>query len=126
MYGEFAPNIKPCAFWRKQGGEPATRGRQQGRRADPAVRAGFPDAADQWPGHAPCHAGAKMVTVTGGVGHGLYGFMSCADKKATAYLTTGMLPTKDVTCKGPAVPAAPSARPWRGGVTSLPLPAPQG
>jgi len=40
-----------------------------------------------------------MVTVTGGVGHGIYGLMSCADQTATAYLTTGKLPVKDVTCK---------------------------
>ncbi|GKQ39413.1 hypothetical protein ALMP_59400 [Streptomyces sp. A012304] len=33
--------------------------------------------------------GSKMVTVAGGVGHGVYGFKSCADKTATTYLTTG-------------------------------------
>jgi hypothetical protein len=41
-----------------------------------------------------------MVTVTGGVGHGVYGNLSCADKTATVYLTTGKLPAKDMTCKG--------------------------
>ena len=61
-----------------------------------------------------------MVTVVGGVGHGVYGTKSCADKTATAYLTTGKLPAKDTTCK-----AAPAAE-ERSGANPLPLPTPRG
>ncbi len=61
-----------------------------------------------------------MVTVAGGVGHGVYGTKSCADETATTYLTTGRLPAKDVTCK-----AAPDAE-ERNNPDRLPLPTPPG
>jgi hypothetical protein len=64
--------------------------------------------------------GSKMVTVSGGVGHGIYGTKSCADKTATTYLTTGKLPSKDATCQAP--PAAGE----RSGTNPLPLPAHRG
>jgi hypothetical protein len=51
--------------------------------------------------------GAKMVTVVGGVGHGIYGTKSCADKTATAYLTTGELPVRDATCQGSSAVSEP-------------------
>lgn len=59
-----------------------------------------------------------MVTVLGGQGHGIYGSKSCADKTATAYLTTGRLPASDVTCT--ATPAQAQNR------LDLPVPAPRG
>jgi pimeloyl-ACP methyl ester carboxylesterase len=99
VYGHFASNIKPCAFWKKQGTEPATR-------VDNKVAALI--LQYEWDPQTPLTSGqgmrramkgAKMVTVTGGVGHGVYGNLSCADKIATAYLTTGKLPAKDMTCK---------------------------
>lgn len=64
--------------------------------------------------------GSRMVTVAGGVGHGVHGNKSCADRTATAYLTTGKLPVKDVTCK--AAPAAEERR----SPNRLPLPTPPG
>ncbi|MFJ7046696.1 alpha/beta hydrolase [Streptomyces sp. NPDC101112] len=39
----------------------------------------------------------QHTPVAGGVGHGIYGSETCADKTVTAYLTTGKLPAKDVT-----------------------------
>ncbi|MFJ7077740.1 alpha/beta hydrolase [Streptomyces sp. NPDC098781] len=120
LYGDFASNIKPCAFWKKSGSEPATT-------IDNKVGALI--LQNEWDSQTPLASGqgmrrlmkgAKMVTVLGGVGHGIYGSKSCADKPATAYLTTGKLPTKDVTCK-----AAPAAR-ERGAENPLPLPTPPG
>ncbi|MFJ8633998.1 alpha/beta hydrolase [Streptomyces sp. NPDC093568] len=120
LYGDFASNIKPCAFWKKNGSEPATR-------IDNKVGALI--LQNEWDSQTPLASGqglrrvmkgAKMVTVAGGVGHGIYGTKSCADKTATAYLTTGKLPVKDVTCK-----AAPEAR-ERAGANPLPLPTPPG
>ncbi|MDC0770005.1 alpha/beta hydrolase [Streptomyces sp. HD] len=120
LYGDIASNIKPCAFWKKNGGEPATR-------IDNKVGALI--LQNEWDSQTPLASGqgmrrvmkgAKMVTVLGGVGHGVYGTKSCADKTATAYLTTGRLPAQDATCQ-----AAPAAR-ERTGANPLPLPTPPG
>ncbi|MEU8989376.1 alpha/beta hydrolase [Streptomyces sp. NPDC048558] len=120
LYGDFVSNIKPCAFWKKNGSEPATT-------IDNKVGALI--LQNEWDSQTPLASGqglrrvmkgAKLVTVAGGVGHGIYGSKSCADKPTTAYLTTGKLPVKDVTCK-----AAPEAR-ERAGDNPLPLPTPRG
>ena len=106
LYGDFASNIKPCAFWKENGSEPATT-------IDNKVGALI--LQNEWDPQTPLSSaqglrrvmkGSKMVTVAGGVGHGIYGGdpKSCADKTATAYLTTGKLPARDVTCQ--AAPAA--------------------
>ncbi|MFE6775630.1 alpha/beta hydrolase [Streptomyces sp. NPDC057702] len=100
IYGDFASNITPCAFWGK-GSEPATK-----------VNNKVPTLIlqNQWDSQTPLVSGvgahkalkgSRMVTVSGGEGHGIYGSGSCADKTATAYLTTGKLPAKDLTCKAP-------------------------
>ncbi|MEU7179755.1 alpha/beta hydrolase [Streptomyces celluloflavus] len=98
LYGDFAANIKPCAFW-KPGSEPATTVNNQvsalilQNRWDPQTP--LPGARSM---HRALH-GSRMVTVAGGEGHTIYGVAnSCADKSATAYLTTGKLPAKDLTC----------------------------
>ncbi|MFI6015335.1 alpha/beta fold hydrolase [Streptomyces sp. NPDC051243] len=120
LYGDFVSNIMPCAFWKQNGGEAATK-------IDNKVRALI--LQNEWDSQTPLTSGqglrrvmkgSKMVTVAGGVGHGIYGTKSCADKTATDYLTTGRLPATDITCK-----AAPAAR-ERGGVNPLPLPTPPG
>ncbi|PNG22740.1 alpha/beta hydrolase [Streptomyces cahuitamycinicus] len=120
LYGDFASHIKPCAFWKKNGSEPATR-------IGNKVRALI--LQNEWDSQTPLTSGqglrramkgSKMVTVAGGVGHGIYGTKSCADKTATTYLTTGKLPTKDLTCK--AAPAADE----RNAPDRLPLPTPPG
>ncbi|GGX74153.1 alpha/beta hydrolase [Streptomyces hiroshimensis] len=100
LYGDFASNIKPCAFW-KQGSEPATAVNNDVRALilqnewDPQT----PLAVSQ--GMHRALRGSRMVTVAGGQGHGVYGTGSCADKSATAYLTTGRLPAEDLTCQAP-------------------------
>ncbi|MFJ8534143.1 alpha/beta hydrolase [Streptomyces sp. NPDC093591] len=120
LYGDFASNIMPCAFWKRNGGEHATK-------IDNKVGALI--LQNEWDSQTPLTSGqglrrvmkgAKMVTVAGGVGHGIYGTESCADKTATAYLTTGRLPVRDATCQ-----AAPAAR-ERSGANPLPLPTPRG
>jgi len=120
LYGDFASTIKPCAFWKKNGSEPATT-------IDNKV--GVLTLQNEWDPQTPLPSGlgmhralkgSKMVMVAGGVGHGIYGSKSCADKTATAYLTTGRLPAKDVVCQAPA-PARESSS-----VGNLPLPAPPG
>ncbi|MFC5657765.1 alpha/beta hydrolase [Streptomyces nogalater] len=119
LYGDFASSVKPCAFW-KTGGERTTK-------VDNKVRALI--LQNEWDSQTPLTSGqglrramkgAKMVTVAGGVGHGVYGTKSCADKTATTYLTTGRLPSKDITCK-----ATPEAA-GRAGLLPLPLPGSRG
>ncbi|MEU2154645.1 alpha/beta hydrolase [Streptomyces sp. NPDC019396] len=121
LYGDFASNIKPCAFWKQQGAEPATK-------IDNKVGALL--LQNEWDSQTPLTSGqglhrvmkgSKMVTVAGGIGHGIYGTKSCADKTATAYLATGKLPAKDITCK-----ATPPAEGERSGESPLPIPAPRG
>ncbi|MFI9611295.1 alpha/beta hydrolase [Streptomyces sp. NPDC052023] len=120
LYGDVVSNIMPCAFWKKTGGEPATK---VGNKVGALI------LQNEWDSQTPLAGGqglrrvmkgAKMVTVAGGVGHGIYGSKSCADKTATAYLTTGRLPAEDATCQ-----AAPTAR-ERATPNPLPLPTPPG
>ncbi|TFE48121.1 alpha/beta hydrolase [Streptomyces sp. ICN441] len=117
LYGDFASNIKPCAFW-KQGPEQATR-------IDNKV--GALVLQNEWDSQTPLASGqglrramkgSRMVTVLGGEGHGIYGSKSCADKTATTYLTTGKLPTKDLTCRNTSAQRNDRLR--------LPLPTPPG
>ncbi|WP_331741802.1 alpha/beta hydrolase (plasmid) [Streptomyces sp. NBC_00726] len=101
LYGDFAAAITPCAFW-QPGGEPRT---------TIDNTAGALITQNEWDPQTPLFAGramhralhgSRMVTVTGGEGHGvLYApdTGSCADATATAYLTTGRLPAKDVACR---------------------------
>ncbi|WP_411074152.1 alpha/beta hydrolase [Streptomyces sp. cmx-4-7] len=101
LYGDFASHIKPCAFW-GQGAEPATK-------VNNTVRALV--LQNEWDPQTPLVSGkgmrralkgSRMVTVLDGLGHGVYGTRSCADKFATAYLVTGRLPVVDVSCRTPA------------------------
>ncbi|MFG3189904.1 alpha/beta hydrolase [Streptomyces omiyaensis] len=117
LYGDVGSHIKPCAFW-PQGAEPATR-------VDNTTGALI--LQNEWDSQTPLFSaqglrrvmkGARMVTVLGGQGHGVYGSGSCADATATAYLTTGRLPAADLTCRADVRRAADARR--------LPLPAPQG
>ncbi|CAL2068149.1 Alpha/beta fold hydrolase [Streptomyces murinus] len=107
LYGDFASAITPCAFW-PRGSEPQTT-------IDNSVGALI--TQNEWDPQTPLFAGramhhalggSRMLTVTGGEGHGvLYvpGGNSCADKAGTLYLTTGRLPAEDVTCRATADPA---------------------
>ncbi|MFE7040548.1 alpha/beta hydrolase [Streptomyces atratus] len=109
LYGDFASNITPCAFW-KPGSEPTTT-------VDNKVGALI--LQNEWDSQTPLAAGqamqralrgSRMVTVAQGEGHGVYPFKSCADKSATVYLTTGRLPAKDLTCRAPAGQTAKSRK----------------
>lgn len=100
LYGDFASNITPCAFWGK-GSEPATK---VNNRVPSLILQNEWDSQTPLPSGVGAHRamkGSRMVTVAGGEGHGIYGSGSCADKRATTYLTTGKLPAKDLTCRAP-------------------------
>ncbi|MFB7513136.1 alpha/beta hydrolase [Streptomyces sp. NPDC056144] len=115
LYGDFASNIKPCAFW-SPGAEPAT-----------VVNNSVPALVlqNEWDSQTPLASGqglrralkgARMLTVLGGQGHGVYGLGSCADATATSYLVTGRLPAKDLTCRTPAGQAQRSDAPTLPGI----------
>ncbi|MDJ0383886.1 alpha/beta hydrolase [Streptomyces sp. G-G2] len=98
LSGDFDANIKPCAFW-KPGSEPRT-----------AVDNNVPAliVQNEWDPLTPLAGGramhralhgSRMVTVAGGEGHIVNGSNSCADTSAMAYLATGRLPGKDLTCR---------------------------
>ncbi|MFI6685643.1 alpha/beta hydrolase [Streptomyces sp. NPDC050485] len=101
LYGDFASNITPCAFW-KQGSEPAI---TVDNRVSALILQNEWDPETPLAGGRAMHRalrGSRMITVAGGEGHGVYGLgNACADTSATAYLTTGGLPAKDLTCRAP-------------------------
>ncbi|MFF1374932.1 alpha/beta hydrolase [Streptomyces sp. NPDC058308] len=114
LVGDFVSNIAPCAFW--------------DRPAEPATtvdnRVGTLILQNEWDPQTPLTAarsmhralkGSRLVTVDEGEGHGVaYGMAPgpanrCAQDTATAYLVTGVLPGKDVTCR--AVPGRKLTKP---------------
>ncbi|MET9662088.1 alpha/beta hydrolase [Streptomyces sp. NPDC006510] len=99
LYGDFASSIKPCAFWDKSV-EPAT---EVNNKVGSLVVQNEWDSQTPLPSGQALHAdlkGSKMITVLGGEGHGVYpNGNACTDGTVTAYLLTGKLPAKDVTCQ---------------------------
>ncbi|MFE0425065.1 alpha/beta hydrolase [Streptomyces sp. NPDC058953] len=110
LYGDFAANITPCAFWDAPA-EPTTE-------VDNTVKSLIVQA--EWDSQTPLYTaqgmhralkGSRMVTVDEGEAHGVYtyGISACADAVTTKYLATGELPGKDVTCAANP-PAGPTAK----------------
>ncbi|MFG2390356.1 alpha/beta hydrolase [Streptomyces lavendulae] len=103
LYGDFASNIKPCAFW-GQGSEPPT---TVDNGAGALILQNEWDPSTPLPGALAMHRalhGSRMVTVAGGEGHIVNGTNPCATRALTAYLTTGTLPPHDLTCETPPTP----------------------
>ncbi|MFF5446222.1 alpha/beta hydrolase [Streptomyces sp. NPDC012888] len=100
LYGDFASNIKPCAFW-----QPPVEAATPMNVAAPVLT-----VQNEWDSQTPLSSGlglrralkgSRMVTAAGGEGHGVYLFdpKSCANATVNHYLATGKLPAKDVTCR---------------------------
>ncbi|MFC8016456.1 alpha/beta hydrolase [Streptomyces cinereoruber] len=101
LYGDFTANITPRAFWPK-GSEAATR-------VDNTV--GALVVQNQWDSQTPLSEGlamhralhgSRLVQVQGGRGHVVYGLPdapACVTLTVNAYLTTGHLPARDITCR---------------------------
>ncbi len=123
LYGDFASNIKPCAFWDR----PAEAATPMNKKANVLT------VQNEWDSQTPLASGqglhralkgSRMVLAAGGEGHGVYLFdaTSCANAPVNAYLATGRLPDRDVTCQNPPAPAE-----RRGAAApSKPLPFPSG
>ncbi|MEV6578942.1 alpha/beta hydrolase [Streptomyces sp. NPDC051582] len=109
LYGDFASNIKPCAYWQRPI-EPPTAMK---------TKTNVLTVQNEWDSQTPLASGlglhkalggSRMVLAMGGEGHGVYlaDPNSCANATVDAYLTTGRLPARDVTCQ--AAPAAQERR----------------
>ncbi|CAM5309372.1 alpha/beta hydrolase [Streptomyces avidinii] len=121
LYGDFASNIKPCAFWDR----PAEAATPMNKKANVLT------VQNEWDSQTPLVSGqglhralkgSRMVLAAGGEGHGVYLFdpTSCANAPVNAYLTTGRLPDRDVTCQNP--PAAAERRDAAAPSKRLPFP----
>ncbi len=110
LVGDLTAGITPCAFWTK-GSEPRTVVDND----TPALILQYEwDDSTPLPGAMGLRKamkGARMVTVAGGEGHGVYAnpHPPCVDQAVTTYLTTGRLPTGDVTCQASDTPPQPTA-----------------
>ncbi|MFD7786141.1 alpha/beta fold hydrolase [Streptomyces nojiriensis] len=102
LYGDFASNIKPCAFWQR----PVEAATPMKTRADVLT------VQNEWDSQTPLVSGqglhkalkgSRMVLALGGEKHGVYlsDPASCADATVNKYLATGRLPAADVTCQDP-------------------------
>ncbi|MFI6585128.1 alpha/beta hydrolase [Embleya sp. NPDC050493] len=100
LYGDHTSGITPCAFWNAPR-EPLT---VVDNRVPTLI------VQNEWDSQTPLVAarsmhraleGSRMITVDGGEGHGVYTYSGnrCADEATTAYLVTGRLPARDVTCQ---------------------------
>ncbi|MFF5701226.1 alpha/beta hydrolase [Streptomyces sp. NPDC012794] len=106
LYGDFASNIKPCAFWQRPA-EAATPMR---------TRANVLTVQNEWDSQTPLVSGqglhraltgSRMVLAMGGEGHSVYLAEpgSCVNAPVNSYLSTGRLPARDVTCRSVPAPA---------------------
>ncbi|MFF0215480.1 alpha/beta hydrolase [Streptomyces vinaceus] len=100
LYGDFASNIKPCAYWQRPI-EPPTAMK---------TRTNVLTVQNEWDSQTPLVSGqglhkalggSRMVLALGGEGHGVYlaDPNSCANATVNSYLATGKLPARDVTCR---------------------------
>ncbi|MER5733690.1 alpha/beta hydrolase [Streptomyces sp. NPDC002138] len=105
LYGDFASNIKPCAFWPRP------------REAVTPMRlpADVLTVQNEWDSQTPLVSGegmhralrgSRMVLALGGEGHGVYlaDPGSCVTATVTGYLATGRLPARDVRCRATTPP----------------------
>jgi pimeloyl-ACP methyl ester carboxylesterase len=100
-------NENPCLYWDRPAlqmptptgkGLPTTLMVQSVH--DPATNLSLATSAHQR------YAGSRLLTITGEGDHGIYGGVNkCADKIINAFLTTGVAPAKDLSCKGEGIPA---------------------
>ncbi|WP_328322690.1 alpha/beta hydrolase [Kribbella sp. NBC_00382] len=116
-------NENPCFYWDRPAlemptptgkGLPTTLMVQSSH--DPATNASLATAAHER------YAGSRLLTITGEGDHGIYGGVNkCADKIINTFLTTGVAPAHDVSCKGEGIPAPSVPQSDDEGDTGTPL-----
>ncbi|WP_405655407.1 alpha/beta fold hydrolase [Streptomyces sp. RK9] len=99
VMGPLTNNITPCAFWDRPREEPT-----QVTRDAPALLVGATgDPRATYAGTVALRGllpSSRLITLKGANRHGVYGFYGddCVDTKVNAYLASGKLPGKDLTC----------------------------
>jgi pimeloyl-ACP methyl ester carboxylesterase len=103
LFASVANDINPCAFWDPPRERPTT------IRDDlPALLVNATgDPRTTYRGAQAVHRawpGSRLVTLRGADQHAVYGVFgsSCVDAEVNAYLASGRLPARDVTCSRPA------------------------
>ncbi|MFC8824722.1 alpha/beta hydrolase [Streptomyces sp. NPDC057137] len=100
LAGPLANNITPCEFWKRPAEAPTVLDNDVpallvAATGDPrTVYASAEAIREQWPS-------SRLLTVEGARQHGLYGEYgnTCIDQRVNAYLRTGRLPARDLTCE---------------------------
>ncbi|GLF94996.1 alpha/beta hydrolase [Streptomyces yaizuensis] len=106
IYGDYAGNITPCAFWDRPAEKPV--------RVDNGVRALI--LQNEWDQATPLIGAqglrkalrnSRLVVADEAEGHGVYatGRSACADRITTAYLIDGRYPAADRVCAAEPAPA---------------------
>ncbi len=103
LFGPITHNIAPCAFWPAPPREQPTR---IANRAAALIVSATGDTATTYRGARALHqqmTGSRLLTLRGAIAHGIYGAYGndCVDLKVNAYLESGTLPTKGLTCRKP-------------------------
>ncbi|WP_331749376.1 alpha/beta fold hydrolase [Streptomyces sp. NBC_00046] len=100
LVGPLANNITPCEFWDRPAEAPTVLDNDVpallvNATSDPrTLYAGAEALRELWPS-------SRLLTVHGARQHGLYGEYgnACVDQRVNAYLRTGRLPARDLTCE---------------------------
>ncbi|MBD0670435.1 alpha/beta hydrolase [Streptomyces sp. CBMA156] len=99
LFGPMTENITPCAFWDRPREEPT-----EVRRDAPAlIVAATGDPRTPYTGAAALHTllpSSRLLTLAGAAQHADYAVYgnACVDTAVNAYLATGRLPARDLTC----------------------------
>nr|WP_203615603.1 alpha/beta hydrolase [Streptomyces sp. SID13726] len=112
LFGPVTNNLTPCAFWNPPSERPTTIRRDLpallvNATGDPRTTyEGATAVRRTWPS-------SRLVTLRGADQHAVYGVYGapCVDATVNAYLATGRLPAKDVTCGARPVNAGPDRDP---------------
>lgn len=111
LFGAYASNIWPCAFWPTAPIEPPVQITSNGP-ANILMLQNLRDPNTPYAGALEMHQAlgqrSRLVTVDAG-GHGIYGLepsSTCATNLATAYLANGTFPDQDVFCPASQAPSS--------------------
>ncbi|MFC4333563.1 alpha/beta fold hydrolase [Streptomyces andamanensis] len=104
LFGPLTRTVTPCTFWPAAPAEPPTAVRND----VPLLMVGDTgDPAAVYQGQLAAHRalrGSRLVTLRGAFRHTVYGGLfaprnPCVEHAVNAYLTTGVLPSRDSTCR---------------------------
>ncbi|MFD7159981.1 alpha/beta hydrolase [Kribbella sp. NPDC059898] len=101
LFGPLARDINPCAFWPTAPSEEPT---VVGNNHQALILSASGDPVLPYTGQLAMHnalTGSRMVTLQDSYRHGVYVASACVDAIADYYLSSGRLPSRDVSCFEP-------------------------